>query len=86
MLDPLEKELLLLCIMQEPFYHLLNEMHQPKPIVVDVLKGLIVKDLVFVLEESGSGKLTRTYSFDGDRIELYHFCASAKGLERLNLM
>jgi len=84
MLDDLEKDLLERVIFEETLAHLLEEMGQKRPIVVDVLKTLIMKDFVqaFYFDEQKNANVATAF-LDADKLDDFLFRITNKGLNAL---
>lgn len=87
MLDPLEKKLIELVIFDESFESIVAEMNESRPIVGDVLKTLLVKEMVNVTTYNAEkGRFERSLTYDGDHLENYSFVATRKGLQFAGMM
>jgi len=84
-LDELSIEILGLLVFEESFVHICEECSiKDKNIVSDVLRVLIVRDLVRVFEER-DGKLVAVNYVEPDEYKNQFFRISAKGLKTISL-
>lgn len=84
MLDSVEKDVLERLTFEEKLDHLLEEVNEPRPVVIDVLKGLLTKDMVqaFRVDEN-SGKTIPTPFYDSDNMGEFMYRITTKGLDAL---
>lgn len=84
MLDEIEKELLACLTFEESLAHLLEEMDYSKAIIVDILKSLLMKEMVqaFYFDEEKDGNMPTAF-YDSDSLGDFLFRISAKGLKAL---
>mgnify|MGYP000226794311 CR=1 FL=1 len=84
MLDEIEKELLERLTFEEKLQHLLEEINAPKPVVIDVLKSLLVRDLVAAYRfDEQLGKVLPTPFYDADNMQDFMYRATKKGFDAL---
>ncbi|MGB0429263.1 MAG: hypothetical protein ACPGLV_02230 [Bacteroidia bacterium] len=84
MLDEIEKEILECLTFEESLAHIYEEIGRPKPVVLDVLKTLLTKDLVqaFAIDLK-SGRPMPTPFYDSDKMDEFLFRITKKGIDRL---
>jgi len=83
-IDQYEEELLGLSFHAEPYGQLIAEFSGDEYIFRDCLRSLIRKKLLSALiPEKGDWK--RTLLYDTDRLDLYRYQVSAKGIEMLEM-
>jgi len=84
MLDEIEKSVLEKLTFEEHFHHILEEMDFPRPVVADVLKTLLVKEMVhaFTFNEKTNSALPTAFC-DTDNLQDYLFRATKKGMDAL---
>lgn len=84
-LTELQFEILDAIYFVEPLEHILEDVGEPRPIVLDELKHMIDRGWVQVMQEDGtSGDYVRTNIFDSDNLQLYRFLATKDGLLKHN--
>ncbi|MFY0673619.1 MAG: hypothetical protein JXQ87_09445 [Bacteroidia bacterium] len=84
MLDTIEKDVLERLTFEEKLDHLLEEVNEPRPVVIDVLKGLLTKDMVQAYSfDENTGKATPTPFYDSDNMGEFMYRITTKGLDAL---
>lgn len=69
----------------EPLENILEEVDEPRPVVLDELKNMIDKGWIQVMAyNEEAGDYTRTNIFDSDNMQEYRFLATKEGLLRHN--
>jgi hypothetical protein len=65
----------------EPFERIVEECSAPRAIVGDVLKQLIHKKYVVAMQwDETKTEYVRTYFYDSDNMDAYHYLATKEGL------
>lgn len=84
MLDNLERSILEKLTFEEYLHHLLEEVATSRPILVDILKTFLVKELVQAFyTDDETGQLKTTAFCDMDNLQNYQFRRTKKGTDTL---
>lgn len=80
-LSDIEYEVLNALYFVEPFQHILEECNAPAPIVGDVLKQLIHRKFVVPMKwDEMNQDYVRSFIYDSDDMDAYHYLATKEGL------
>ena len=82
MINDIQKSILNSLTFVEPFDTLVEEVHEPEPVIVDELRQLIDKRCVQVMEKF-EGKIRKSFYYDSDNMRAFQYQATSKGLEQL---
>lgn len=84
MLDELERSILEKLTFEEHFHHLLEEVDTSRPILSDILKAFLVKELVQAFYKDEETELLKPTAFcDTDNLQDYQFRRTKKGTDAL---
>lgn len=84
-IDPLEMEVLNCLYFVEPFQTILDETKIPRNIAADILKKLIAKKWVTAMQLDAEEKeFIRSFIYDTDKMDDYHYLATKEGLMKHN--
>jgi len=84
MLDELERSILEKLTFEEHFHHLMEEVNASRPVLADILKIFLVKEMVQAFyQDEETGKVLPTAFCDTDNLQDYQFRRTRKGTEAL---